>query len=102
MRLGKLLLFIGLSFITGFIWGRVFYAGILQHYSDPEIPIGQYDQIVSVNVIRNGDDIWIVEYCSGHLIFEYNRFKEADKEVFGEYEDLLKEIKSYKESINYY
>lgn len=96
MKLKKLLLFIGLSLVTGFVGGGVFYGDILQHYSDPEIPIGLYDEIVSVDVIRCGDDIWIAEHYSGHLIFEYNRFKEADKEVFGEYEDLLVEVSSGK------
>ena len=37
-----------------------------------------------VDIIQNKDDIWIVEHKTGHLIFEYNRFKEADKETFGE------------------
>ena len=52
--------------------------------------------MVPVDVIQNKDDIWIVEHKTGHLIFEYNRFKEADKEAFGEYEDLLVEILSRK------
>jgi len=37
-----------------------------------------------------------VEHKTGHLIFEYNRFKDVDKEAFGEYEDLLVEILSRK------
>jgi len=45
-----------------------------------------------VNIIQNKDDIWVVEHKTGHLIFEYNRFKEADKEAFGEYVDLLEEL----------
>lgn len=38
----------------------------------------------------------VVEHKTGRLIFEYNRFKEADKEAFKEYEDLLTEIISRK------
>jgi hypothetical protein len=93
----KLLIFVGLALITGFIWGYAFAPeDIPQHYSDPEIPIGQYDEIVSVDAIRNGDDIWIVEHYSGRLIFEYSRFEEADKEIFKEYKDLLIEVASKK------
>lgn len=52
--------------------------------------------MASVDVIRNGDDIWIVDHYSGHLIFEYNRLKQADREAFGEYEDLVTEIQQKK------
>jgi hypothetical protein len=68
-----------------------------QHqYTYAEIPKGKYSRMVPVDVIQNKDDIWIVEHKTGHLIFGYNRFKEADKEAFGEYEDLLVEILSRK------
>lgn len=92
MEIKKLWLFIGISFIAGFIWGGVI-KGILPHqYLDPEIPTGKYEQLVTVDIIQNGNDIWIVEHKAGHLIFEYNRFKEVDKETFREYEDLLIEV----------
>lgn len=87
----KLFLFVGLSLVTGFIWGLVFCPIIPQCHLGPKMPLGQYDQMVTVNVIRNGDNIWIIDHKTGHLIFEYNRFKEADKEAFGEYEGLLAE-----------
>jgi len=32
------------------------------------------------------------KHYSGELIFEYNRFKDVDKEAFGEYVDLLKKL----------
>ena len=101
MQIRKLLLFGILALVTGFVWGQIFAPenirqDLVQHYSDPEIPLGQYDQMVSVDVIRNGDDIWVVEHYSGQLIFEYNRFKEADKEAFREYEDLLIEAMTLK------
>ena len=89
MKLKKLWLFIGVSFIAGFIWGGVFRDILPYRYTDPEIPKGKYDRVVSVDVIQNKDDIWIVEHKTGHLIFEYNRLKEADKTAFEEYEDLL-------------
>jgi hypothetical protein len=51
---------------------------------------------VTVDIVKDGDEILIYEHYSGDLIFEYNRFKEVDKEVFKEYEDLLIEGLSYK------
>jgi hypothetical protein len=92
MEIKKLWLFVGVSFIAGFIWGGVIKDILPHQYSDPEIPKGKYSRMVSVDVIQNKDDIWVVEHKTGHLIFEYNRFKEADKEAFGEYEDLLVEM----------
>jgi hypothetical protein len=92
MEMKKLWLFIVVSFIAGFIWGRVFSLDILQCHLGPKIPLRQYGQMFSVDVIKDGDDIRVVDYKTGHLIFEYNRFKEADKEAFGEYEELLKDI----------
>jgi len=96
MEIKKLWLFVGVSFIAGFIWGGVIKDILPHQYTDPEIPKGRYERIVSVDVIQNKDDIWVVEHKTGHLIFEYNRFKEADKEAFWEYEDLLVEILSRK------
>ena len=49
--------------------------------------------IVTVDIIREGDDILIYEHCSGELVFEYNRLKEADKEAWIEYNDLLIEVR---------
>ncbi len=98
MEMKKLWLFIIVSFISGFIWGLACSPAIPQRHLGPQIHLGQYDQMVSVDVIRNGDDIWIVEYKTGHLIFEYNRFKEGDKEAFTEYEDLLIEALSKRRS----
>jgi len=96
MEIKKLWLFIGFSFIAGFIWGGVIKDILPHQYTDPEIPKGRYERMVSVDVIQNKDDIWVVEHKTGHLIFEYNRFKDVDKEAFGEYEDLLVEILSRK------
>lgn len=94
MRMGKLLFFVILSFITGLIWGLVLSPAIPQCLLGPKIPVGQYNQMVTVDVIRNDDDIWIFEHKTGRLISEYNRFKEADKEAFKEYEGLMIETLS--------
>lgn len=66
MQIGKLLFFVILSFITGFIWGLVFCSIIPQCHLGPKMPLGQYDQMVSVDVIRNGDDIWIFDHKTRH------------------------------------
>lgn len=89
MEMKKLWLFIVISFIAGFIWGGVIKDILPHQYTDPEIPKGKYQRMVSVDVIQNKDDIWIIEHKTGYLIFEYNKNKEVDKEAFGEYEDLL-------------
>jgi hypothetical protein len=49
--------------------------------------------MVTVDVVKEGDDILIYEHYSKNLVFEYNRFKEADKEAWAEYEDLLIEVR---------
>ncbi len=94
MNKAKLFLFVGLSLATGFIWGLVLFPIISQCHLGPKMPLGQYDQMVSVDIIKNGDDIWVVDHKTGRLIFEYNRFKEVDKEAFGEYEGLVIEATS--------
>lgn len=91
MSIKKLWLFVILSFITGLIWGRVFCNAHSKYYLDPEL-IENYDDIAAIYVIRNGDDISLIAQETGELIFEFNRFKEADKESFKEYEDLLEEM----------
>ncbi len=95
----KLLVFVGLSFVTGFIWGLACSPAIPQRHLGPQIHLGQYDQMVTVDVVRNNDDIWIIDHKTGHLIFEYNRFKEVDKKAFKEYEDLLTELHKRKRLI---
>lgn len=81
----KLLFIVGLSLITGFIWGTAF------HIEWPR-SIWQYDRIITIDVIKKGDDIWIIDHRTGQLIFEYNRLKDADKVRFKEYQDLLSEV----------
>jgi len=51
---------------------------------------------VTVDVIKEGDEILIYEHYSGELVFEYNQFKDVDKEAFEEYSDLLIEAQSKK------
>jgi hypothetical protein len=48
--------------------------------------------VVTVDVVKEGNDILIYEHYSKELVFEYNRFKEADKEAWQEYNDVLIEI----------
>lgn len=89
MEIKKLWLFIGISFIAGFVWGGVIKDILPHQYLDPEIPTGKHERMVTVDIIQNKDDIWIAEHNTGHLIFEYNRFKEMDKEAFKEFNDVL-------------
>jgi hypothetical protein len=69
----------------------------LSNYMDKRRPVPgpkpaiSFD-IVTVDVVKEGDDILIYEHYSKDLVFEYNRVKEADKEAWQEYEDLLIEV----------
>jgi len=102
-RISGTLLLAGFALFVGFIWGQAYGpAGPnnepenkLQNYSAPVVPVGEYNEIISVDIIRNNSDIWVVDHYTGALIFEYNRFKPADKEAWQEYEDLLGEVQNY-------
>ena len=63
----------------------------VQDYSDPQIPVGKYDELVSVDVVRSGDDIWVVDHRSGHLVFELSRKKKTDAGSLEVFEGLLEE-----------
>ncbi|MEW6008199.1 MAG: hypothetical protein AB1629_01005 [Candidatus Omnitrophota bacterium] len=51
---------------------------------------------VTVDVVKEGDEILIYEHYSGELVFEYNKNKEVDKTAYKEFEDTWEEIKSLK------
>jgi len=65
-----------------------------QDYSDPQIPVGKYDELASVDIARSGDDIWVVDHRLGHLIFELSGKKKADVTSAKVYRELLKEASS--------
>lgn len=92
----KLWLFIVISFIAGFIWGQVFCVDLPQHYSNSKILLSKQNQKVTVDIVKEGDEILIYEYYSGKLVFEYNKNKEVDKSAYKEFEDTWEEVKSYR------
>jgi hypothetical protein len=100
MLTGKVLTLAGIPFLCGLMWGRgispaeIYTSDGIQQYSAPQVPVGIYGEMASVDIIRNNDNIWVVDHYAGYLIFEYNRHKEADKEAWQEYEDLLIEAGS--------
>jgi hypothetical protein len=49
---------------------------------------------VTVDIVKEGDEILIYEHYTGDLVFEYNKNKEVNKEAYREYEDLMIEIRS--------
>jgi hypothetical protein len=49
---------------------------------------------VTVDVVKEGDEILIYEHYSGELVFEYNRHKEVDKTAYREFEDTWEEAKT--------
>jgi len=46
---------------------------------------------VTVDVVKEGDEILIYEHYSGELVFEYNKNKGVDKTAYKEFERQLKE-----------
>ena len=52
------------------------------------IPIIKPDT-VTVDIIKEGDEILIYEHYSGELVFEYSKNKDVEKEAFKEYENLI-------------
>ncbi|MEK6564203.1 MAG: hypothetical protein AABZ65_04150 [Candidatus Omnitrophota bacterium] len=92
MRISKLWLFIMISFIAGFVWGRVSTADLPQRYPETRIAIGGDEQMVSLDILRDKDNIRIIDQETGQLIFEYNRYKETDRGAFREFEAVLIEI----------
>jgi hypothetical protein len=51
---------------------------------------------VTVDIVKEGDEILIYEHYAGELVFEYNKNKEVDKTAYKEFEDVWGEVKSYK------
>ena len=49
---------------------------------------------VTVDVVKEGDEILIYERYSGNLIFEYNKDKEVDREGFRVFEEVWREVRS--------
>ena len=78
--------------------------GLLLGYSiGKEKPTNKPDA-VTVDIVKEGDEILIYEHYSGELIFEYNRNKEGLKSEyrftlnptrFREVEEIGKEVKNY-------
>ena len=38
-----------------------------------QIPVGKYDELVSIDIMKSGDDIWVVDHQSEHLIAEVSK-----------------------------
>lgn len=49
---------------------------------------------VTVDVVKEGNEILIYEHYSGDLVFEYNKNKEVDKSAYKEFEDVWEETRS--------
>ena len=50
--------------------------------------------IVTVDIVKEGDEILIYEHYTGELVFEYNKNKEVDKTAYREFEDVWVEVKT--------
>jgi Rps23 Pro-64 3,4-dihydroxylase Tpa1-like proline 4-hydroxylase len=45
---------------------------------------------VTVDIVKEGNEILVYEHLSGDLIFEYNRTRQTDSSAYREFEDLSK------------
>ena len=83
----------GFRRIEGYlILGMYLAVGLLLGYSiGKEKPTNKPDTI-TVDIVKEGDEILIYEYYSGELIFEYNKNKEVDKSAYREFKGVLEEM----------
>jgi hypothetical protein len=51
---------------------------------------------VTVDIVKENDEILIYKHNSGELIFEYTKTNPTDKTAYREFEDLWKEAKNFK------
>jgi glycine betaine/choline ABC-type transport system substrate-binding protein len=49
---------------------------------------------VTVNIVKEGDEILIYERFSGNLVFEYSKTNPTDSSAYREFDDLREEITS--------
>ena len=76
------------------ILGMYLMVGLLLGYSIGREKATNKPYTVTVDIVKEGDEILIYEHYSGELIFEYNKNKEVDKSAYREYDNLLIEAKS--------
>ena len=75
------------------ILGMYLVAGVFLGYSiGREKPMVK-PNTVTVDIVKEGDEILIYEHYTGELIFEYNKNKEVDKEAYREFEEVWEESK---------
>jgi len=76
------------------ILGMYLVVGLVLGYSiGKEKPINKPDT-VTVDIVKEGDEILIYEHYTGELIFEYNKNKEVDKSAYREFEEVWEEIRN--------
>jgi len=81
---------------TYLILGWYLAIGILLGYSISKEKLVTKPNTVTVDIIKESNEILIYDYYSGDLVFEYNKSKDVDRNTFQEYLDLYNEIVSYK------
>jgi len=80
------------------ILGMYLAVGLLLGYSvgkeKPQWTPIKKPNTVTVDIVKEGDEILIYEHYTGGLVFEYNKNKEVDKSAYREFEDVWVEVKS--------
>ena len=49
---------------------------------------------VTVDIVKEGDEIDIYEYYSKQVVFEYNKNKDVDAPAYKEFDELWEEVKN--------
>jgi len=74
------------------ILGMYLVGGLLLGYSVGKEKPTNKPATVTVDIVKEGDEILIYEHYSGKLIFEYNKNKEVDKSAYREFKGVLEEM----------
>jgi len=75
---------LGLYFAVGLVLGYILYQ---------DKPIS--NKIVTVDIIKDNNDILVYEHYSGRMIFECNADAEADTKAYEEFNALWKKVKHF-------
>jgi hypothetical protein len=75
------------------ILGSYFVCGLALGFLIAKKPLPHQNR-VTVDVVKEGDEILIYERFSGNLVFEYSKTNPTDSTAYREFDDLWKEITS--------
>ena len=91
----KTYLILGAYFLAGIIFGLAI--SKIPHPKLLRLPSVAQDKpnSVTIDIVKENDEILVYEHTSNNLIFEYNKNKPEDKNAYKEFNDLWRETQSY-------